>query len=453
VRPKCLESSGGAGLVKRFLAVVVLAIFGGWSSSAFGDGCIFRMFDSTEISGKEPAQTAQQAALFWRAGSETLHLCSNYTGPKADFAWIVPVPTRPTVKESSWKAFGTAEEFTRPRLIIRRSMKMSGPNFLLPGCGMAGGNASEQNTEIESTGVAVVESMNVKEFHVDILVAREGGGLMKWLRDNGYAIPEKASAVLDEYIRASFYFIAVKFDKSQLPSRFGSRSAAALTPLAISFEAPKPFFPLKISSVSSAPENELLLLVVTESPVKPDEYPFVHLTQDDVYCALKAYYAGKSGDADFGSAIRMAQSRSEVPALVLESRLKTIRLGSTPGRGARASRQEIKYDALPEVSSEMSGLGALDGAGADHPSGPYYVSRFHAFLKPQDMKDITFSNTPGDEVRSRFLVKAPADPDVMRVASMPACLLAAGAAGILLSGFLRRGSWLRLLSVLLIFLV
>ena len=258
----------------RIIALGFLAFFVAGSATAYGDGCFVIMSWDEKVSGQKPAQSAQQAALFWSGGTETLHLRSNYTGPSADFAWVIPVPARPTVKQSTWTAFEAAERFTRPSLIVHHPAT-SEPPFEF-GCGCATTRGIDEDTQLMSRGVVVLESLKIEEFHVDILVATEGGGLMRWLQENGYAVPDKATGVLNEYIRASFYFVAVKVAKAELPKSFDSqpKSAAALTPLAISFECPKPFFPLKISSISSAPENELLLLVVTDEPVKPNEYPF-----------------------------------------------------------------------------------------------------------------------------------------------------------------------------------
>jgi hypothetical protein len=426
------------------LGIFAFAVAG--SATAYGDGCIVIMSWDEKVSGQKPVQSAQQAELFWSGGTETLHLRSNYTGPSADFAWVIPVPARPTVKQSTWTAFEVAEQATRPSLFVHH-VATSEPSFEF-GCSATGVIDSE--TQLMSRGVVVLESLDIKEFHVDILVATEGGGLMRWLQENGYAVPDKAAIVLDEYIRASFYFVAVKVAKAELPKSFAShpKSAAALTPLAISFDCPKPFFPLKISSISSAPENELLLLVVTDEPVKPNEYPFVHLTQDDVYAAFKAggLYIPESANVDFDPAVRIAQGRSEIPALVLEARRRLVRRELSPERRGAAVTDDYSKDELTAVNLE------LDAIRKPEKFGPYCISRFRAFLKPQDMKDITFSTTAGGDVTGQFFVELQAEHRPTTLALAPACLIAAGAVGVAFSGAFRRGTKARLVSVLLLFL-
>lgn len=176
----------------RVIALGLLAIAVAGSATACGDGCFFTLPVYEVASEQKPAQSAQQAALFWIGGTETLHLRSNYTGPSSDFAWVIPVPARPTVTQSSWTAFEAAEQATRPVVIVHYGEEQHGGLGL--GCS-SGGSATDVDARLQSRGVVVLDSLNIMQFHVDILVATEGGGLVQWLRENNYAVPEKAADV------------------------------------------------------------------------------------------------------------------------------------------------------------------------------------------------------------------------------------------------------------------
>ncbi len=83
------------------------------AAKAMADGFVVVKRDVGSVEAK-PSSDAQRALLVWRDGKETLHLLSTYRGPAADFAWVIPVPTRPTVQRSSWQLFDAAEAATRP---------------------------------------------------------------------------------------------------------------------------------------------------------------------------------------------------------------------------------------------------------------------------------------------------------------------------------------------------
>ncbi|MDQ2687517.1 MAG: DUF2330 domain-containing protein, partial [Armatimonadota bacterium] len=43
-------------------------------------------------------EPAQKAAVIYQNGRERLIISPSYQGPPGDFAWVVPVPSRPQVK-------------------------------------------------------------------------------------------------------------------------------------------------------------------------------------------------------------------------------------------------------------------------------------------------------------------------------------------------------------------
>ena len=59
-------------------------------------------------------------------------------------------------------------------------------------------------------GVMVEASYDVGEYDVSILSANESDGLVKWLTDNGYRIPNGAEPVLGSYIKQNMHFFVAK---------------------------------------------------------------------------------------------------------------------------------------------------------------------------------------------------------------------------------------------------
>jgi len=351
--------------MRNLIAGVVLVVVLLWGAGrAFCDGGFFVTEVVSVAEQQAPAQSAQQAAIVWENGHETLHLQSNYFGPARGFSWVIPVPARPKVERSSWRIFQTAEKLTRSRVMtLRRTFRGSGCH-----CGAQMGGEPGRRVE---TGVTMLESLEIRELHVDILAAKEGGGFIRWLRKNGYAVPEEARRVLQEYIDKGFFFVAVKVRKEALAALAKSgrgNVTTGLTPLAIAFETERPFFPLKISSISSAPENELLLLTIAPTRLTPVQYAEVELTVEDIKRELGPALSGRDevAELDLGQATRTAQARSHKTALVVEC---AVPVSWTRPRDGQDPGLEVTY--LPDAK--------------------LWVTRLHAFLKPAEMRDISFA--------------------------------------------------------------
>ena len=322
------------------------------------------------------SSSAQRALLVWRAGKETLHLRSTYEGPAADFAWVVPVPARPTVSQSSWELFTQVEEATRPRLNLISVTRHKSP------CTCAAGQGAAETVGAAETAVALLESLEVAEFHVDIVHARDGGGFVSWLRARDYGVDEKAAPVFQQYVDREFYFVAVRIREGAVGEAAGGEGVVSggLTPLAISFETASPFYPLAVSAISSAPENELLLLTVTPWRAAPDGWDWAWLTDHDVQAGLggEVLHAWRKSQGGCGSG--------------KEQTVDTPAVDFAPA--VRAAQQGLRQPALVRVCEigdrwPLRDGGAEGEAGSESTGQRIVLTRFHAFLKPKHMRDLT----------------------------------------------------------------
>jgi hypothetical protein len=330
------------------------------SGEALADG---GMFVPTYIKGEEKVSSDTQKALIaWHKGMETLHVQSSYKGPATDFAWVIPVPTRPEVNRSDWSLFEAAEKATRPQVTVRIGRR---------GTWLGSSKGMEEKGTL-STGVIELESLDIRELHIDIVEANDARGFVRWLREHEYSVGEDSDPVLRQYIDERFYFVVAKISKSSIwAKRKGVTETVSggLTPLAITFPVEKPFYPLAISAISSAPTNELLLLTVAGKRLVPVEYGCTELKKSDIEYVIRQkmirleqrrfYTRG-----DFTLAIEAAQARLGKPTLVVESVVKKAWEGKN-------------YTKLVEPQIFSMGRGVL-------------VTRFHGILKPEEMKDITF---------------------------------------------------------------
>jgi HEAT repeat protein len=134
--------------------------------------------------------------------------------------------------------------------------------------------------------VRVIEQKTVGAYEVAVLAATDAGSLQRWLEQNQFSYPKDNAAVIEEYVRKGWYFVALRIQieagdsfKLSAPGTTKAapvkRSAASvhaklaqgeLHPLQISFDTPRCIFPLKISAVNGHP-SEISIYVLSHEPL------------------------------------------------------------------------------------------------------------------------------------------------------------------------------------------
>lgn len=180
-------------------------------------------------------ETEQKAVIFHEENQETLIISVTFQGDAEDFAWLIPLPTRPEVDKSTDEVFVALQELTQPPFAI---LERKGIDAVPLGAG--------------EEGVTVWETKKVDIYEIAVLTSTDKKSLTTWLNDNGYQYPTSQAYILEEYINMGWYFVATKVNTESL----GKLTEAQLreghaAPLKMTFETEKPLYPLKISSVMS----------------------------------------------------------------------------------------------------------------------------------------------------------------------------------------------------------
>lgn len=364
------------------------------ASAARADGGYFALAEYTRLKDAPPPPRSdvQQAYLMHFDGMETLCLQSNYRGPEVDFTWVVPVPSRPEVTNGNPAILTAMEGLTRPKLAATGSTGFS------LGCA-----AREVDAEEVDLGVTMLESRRIGEMESVVLSARDGKGLLRWLNDNRFHVPAGAEAVLQDYTAKGFYFVALRFaadqllpdeededkaegvddeeDESEEESRSGDEDEdddgeRTVPLLKLRFATERPFFPLAISSVSAAPESEILLLTVTEHRQKPANYGSMELRK------MKA-------------GLKLLQKRRKLPeAPVLEVLKQIGRAGGFVRFAVEAAlpvHTEFDADGRPSMTHLVAWTGRSRVRKA-------FITRFHAVMSPGQMtRDVYFTDAESDD--------------------------------------------------------
>jgi hypothetical protein len=246
------------------LGGLVLTATSGWA-----DGCFVEPvdLDSRATGITSPAQKGVMIEL--PEGREVLLLQTTYHGPSSDFAWIIPVPGKPSAEDvflASPEFIDAVLALTGPQVRTTIVGEMPGrarPGATLGSDGGLGGAAAEARRAVK-----VHERMKVGSYDVTVLSADRLGVVTDWLSDNGYRIPADSEVILDRYVMRGWYFVALRMHPDEARTRPFLKD---VQPMGIRFDTDGLVYPLTISRLSSRQKTALLLVALTDGPVDCDQ--------------------------------------------------------------------------------------------------------------------------------------------------------------------------------------
>jgi hypothetical protein len=224
------------------------------------------------------AQTRQEALMAIHGDEVTYVIRSLYDGSPNEFAWVLPLPNTPTdvTAHPNDALFEQLDTSTRPTFA---SYFGGGPTCC---CAMAaGGGPVGDLTQVEASGHAGL-------YDWAALTSTGAASLMDWLTTNGYQVPDSAAYVLQGYILQDMHFLAVRVREGDAQTL---TSAKGIPPIQFTVQTAKRFYPMVISSVSAAPETEVILYVLASHRAKASNLPNVQIDP----ASLVVDYSGPSG--------------------------------------------------------------------------------------------------------------------------------------------------------------
>ncbi|MGI9334992.1 MAG: DUF2330 domain-containing protein, partial [Gammaproteobacteria bacterium] len=203
-----------------------------------------------------------------RDGDRTvLTMTNDFQGEVEDFAMVIPVPTRIERKQihvTDRTVVEHLDAYSAPRLVeyfdedpCRRYEVL---RSLSPSMAMEGAADNRQPYErARSLGVSIEAQYTVGEYDILILSARQSDGLIQWLTENGYRIPEGAGPVVGSYLKQGMRFFVARVNLEQ-QSKLGF---SYLRPLQIAFESPKFMLPIRLGTLNADGPQELYIYTLT----------------------------------------------------------------------------------------------------------------------------------------------------------------------------------------------
>ncbi len=241
---------------------------------------------------------ASEVVIARHDNKTVITMANDFKGEVKEFAMVVPVPTilekeqihigNPvTLKHlADYSAPRLVEYFdqnpcTRYELMERRSLDLA--KSMAP----ASISAKEQDAAL---GITVEAQYTVGEYDILILSAKESHGLETWLTENGYKIPNGASAVLHSYLKQNMKFFVARVNLTE-QAKLGFTH---LRPLQIAFESPKFMLPIRLGTVNADGAQELFIYTLTQhGRVETTNYRTVRLPESQ---EIPLYVKDKFGD-------------------------------------------------------------------------------------------------------------------------------------------------------------
>jgi hypothetical protein len=217
----------------------------------------------------------QRALIHFANGTETLVIDTAFKGDGTNFAWIIPVPSVPTLEPATTGLFTTLQFLFQPRIIHevapyywaavflgfliayvfwKRHRGESAVGMLilvlllvlLAGILLPSTMHTAGPTAGPGVQVHVIDRKQVGIYETATLSSRDGGALFDWLQQNGFATPTNFVPAIRAYAQQGWCFVASKIrtDTSQ-------PQGARAHPLTLKFKTDRPVYPLRLTGINN----------------------------------------------------------------------------------------------------------------------------------------------------------------------------------------------------------
>lgn len=190
--------------------------------------------------GELPPRVSQESAIIvWDAAHHREHFIrrATFETMSRDAGFLVPTPTIPALAEANDAAFTGFTELLRPKKVeeIQRTYRFSLFEYHVEETFYAG--TSEMSDGADGN-VTMLFAQHVAGYDAVVLAAEDVKGLGHWLKAHGYQSSPALLKWLDPYVKKRWKITAFKISKAD-----ESSAEFSSTPVRMSFDTPRPFFP------------------------------------------------------------------------------------------------------------------------------------------------------------------------------------------------------------------
>jgi MYXO-CTERM domain-containing protein len=246
-----------------------------------------------------PATNVVQAGeriLFHKDGDNVVaYIQVQYTGDAADFAWLVPLPSVPTLDIGTDELFTRLGTTTLPRYTLTTTRNFcdgssSSSRSSAFGCGAEsafggrGGNmAAPDAGNLAQDAGALVERSSIGPYDYAVLKADDQSEMLKWLNDNRFFVPAGTDTAIKPYVRPGAFFLAIKLKAGE--------TTGDIVPVIVKYKSDLPMIPIILTQVGAVPNMGIQVYVLGKHRATPRNYHHTVLDDMTVWLLTDSYNA------------------------------------------------------------------------------------------------------------------------------------------------------------------
>jgi len=263
-------------------------------------------------------QSGERVIFTIDEGTISTYVQINYVGRAEDFAWVLPVPSVPTIETAEMSTFTDLDRLTRPQYIPPRPPSCLSPRFAMP----SAASAREDNS------TTVLASGEVGPFGYHVVQSPDPQDLVRWLRDNGYQITPEMEPLVKLYTDEGLVFLAMRLRQGQ--------GATDIVPVKLRYESRLPTVPLRLTAVAATPDMPVLVWVFGSDKVAPLNFAPIEIADSEVRFL-------PNGRNDYTQVVSRAVDQAGGRAFVTEFAGPTAAVNQPSDRALQGLLQQYPY--------------------------------------------------------------------------------------------------------------
>lgn len=212
----------------------------------------------------QPVNQAAERIIFSdnEDGTTTAIIQILYNGPSDRFAWVLPVPSIPTIGLSSNVAFTRLQSATNPNYQLQTTVEgecMEETDFNATGSSSSGGvQDTSSSSDMNGPPVVVVAAGSVGPYDYEVIeldstLTDPAQVAVDWLETNGYDVTSVGPDLLRPYLEMEMKLLAFRLTKQA--------ESGDVRPVILTYDAELPSIPIKLTA--AAADDDMGVLVWT----------------------------------------------------------------------------------------------------------------------------------------------------------------------------------------------
>lgn len=237
---------------------------------------------------KADADLFNQASKVVLARAEertVITMANDFKGDLDEFAIVIPVPevlNEKQVHVTENAIVDHLDAYTAPRLVEYFDPDPCRPQVMMEmmrssAAPMAAMDMAKGAASAAALGVTIEAEYTVGEYDIVILSAKQSGGLLTFLNQEGYKLPKGADKILGSYIKQDMKFFLAKVNlEEQAKSGY-----TYLRPLQVAYESEKFMLPIRLGTLNANGPQDLIVYTLTQKGrVETANYRTVKIPSD-----------------------------------------------------------------------------------------------------------------------------------------------------------------------------